>query len=300
MTQDSPRNNFFQTKHSQLPGNFNHTNEKPPTTNSVPRPSAFLQHSCGRFRPPRSQKVGQVSLPQQPSADSSHGIPPCFSTDFSHPPSVFATPTRAPMRSSCCTWSSCGNKPKKQRSRDFLLILAYFLPPSELRIASLLLLATCGCNQSLQHLWIQRLRCFFSHACIAWFFAIVHHGERRQDKNQQFKVFKKGISDRLVESSHTFWTAASSCFNGETILLKTSFPLTNLGGFWEERYWPPTKTLIHLTTIEKFGASPFSEGHIWTACFHNTDQSPFILYLKNCRADTKGVDQPKTYPGYLP
>lgn len=191
-------------------------------------------------------------------------------------PTRFCHTQRAPIRSSCCTWSSCGNKRKKQRSRGFVLILAYFLPPRlcELRgCCSWRLAAAISPSNIFEfNVFAVSLPMFASHPFLRSFIM----GNDAKTKINSSRCLKR----QIWSSSHTFWTAASSCFNGETILLKTSFPLTNLGGFWEERYWPPTKTLIHLSTIEKFGASPFSEGHIWTACFHNTDQSPFILYLK--------------------
>ena len=178
---------FFQTKHSQLPGNFNHTNQKPSAQS--PGHPHFCNIPAAGLDPRDLKRLLSLTA----STAFSWFIPwdlTMFFYGFSHPPPFLPHPNLAPMRSSCCTWSSCGNKRKSKGHGIFLLILAYFLPPRlcELRVCwSWRLAAAINPSNIFEfNVFAVSLPMFASHG-----FAIVHHGERRQDKNQQFKVFKK-------------------------------------------------------------------------------------------------------------
>ena len=109
---------------------------------------------------------------------------------FPSPTPFLPHPNLAPIRSSCCTWSSCGNK-RKSKGHGFFCWFWRTFCRKALRIASLLLLATCGCNQSLQHLWIQRLHSFFTHVCIACFLRSFIMGNDAKTKINSSRCFKR-------------------------------------------------------------------------------------------------------------
>lgn len=115
----NPRPKIVKAKTSFKPNTHNFPEISTPPTKNPPKTaqSPGHPHFCNipaAGLDPEVSKGCWVSRPQQPSADPSHGIPPCFSTDFPIPHPFLPHPNLAPIRSSCCTWSSCGNKPKSK------------------------------------------------------------------------------------------------------------------------------------------------------------------------------------------
>lgn len=92
----NPRPKIFIAKTSFKPNTRNFPEisttptQKPSKNNSVPRPSAFLQHSCGRFRPRDLKRLSSLTV-----STAFSNLPwdlTMFFYGFSHPPPVFATP----------------------------------------------------------------------------------------------------------------------------------------------------------------------------------------------------------------